>query len=137
LRTLPLLTLAAWLGCATTPAQQRPQSTPAQTAEQAPPPPPSRDPNGPPEQLDKTAIVDGAAKARPVVRECYQRYGVPGVVSVKLKILNDGLPTDVTVLGDLAGTPTGQCVADAVARTASFPRFAGAAQTIIFPFVLR
>ena len=132
MRSFLLLAIAASLGCATT-------QPPPQTAN--PPPPTSddspRDPNVAHDQLDKRDIVDGASKARPAVAACFDRYQAPGMASVGFTISNDGTPTNVNVNGQFAGTPTGRCIEDAVAKTARFRHYTGAPQSIIYPFILR
>ena len=122
LRPLILLTIATLLGCATAPPPLETQS---------------RDPNVVPDQLDKRDVVEGASKAKPAVAACFDRYRVQGMASVSFAIPNDGHPTNVTVAGDFAGTPTGQCVAEAVANTARFRPHTGMTQSIVYPFILR
>jgi hypothetical protein len=116
--------LALLSACATTaPPQNQP----------LPPP----DPQEPTEQLGKSDIVSGMSRAKDGVAACYYRYYVAGMASVVLKISHDGRPTDVRVDGPLATTPTGNCVANAVATYASFRPYTGAIQTITYPFILR
>jgi hypothetical protein len=58
------------------------------------------------------------------------------MANVALTIGNSGHVSSASVTGTFAGTPTGECVAKAV-KSASFPRFKGAAQTINYPYMLR
>jgi hypothetical protein len=59
------------------------------------------------------------------------------MASVSLTISRAGRPVDVHVLGEFGGTPTGDCVAQAVAEHASFRAYKGAIQTFTYPFVFR
>jgi hypothetical protein len=89
-----------------------------------------------PEQLDRSAIVGGMGKVKGRVNACYDQYKVPGMANVSLTISKSGKVSNASVSGAFAGTPTGDCVERAV-RSASFPPFKGAAQTIQYPYMLR
>jgi predicted Zn finger-like uncharacterized protein len=89
-----------------------------------------------PDQLDKSAIVGGMGKVKGKVASCYDQYKVPGMANVSVTIAKSGGVSSASVSGAFAGTPTGSCVEKAV-KSASFPKFKGAAQTINYPFMLR
>ena len=89
-----------------------------------------------PDQLDKGQIVGGMGKVKGRVAACYEQFKVPGLANVAVTIGKSGKVQNAAVSGAFAGTPTGECVSKAV-RSASFPPFKGAAQTINYPFMLR
>jgi len=91
-----------------------------------------------PEELTKQQIVAGMQGVRSRVRECFDRYRVPGTAVVRVSIAPEGRVHSATVRGVLAGTPTGACLAAAV-RSARFPRFRGPANLTIpeYSFVLQ
>lgn len=70
------------------------------------------------------------------VQSCYDRYKVPGLADVRLKIANTGRVKSALVKGLFAGTPTGACVRKA-AMSARFPRFKTSTMSITYPFMLR
>jgi hypothetical protein len=70
------------------------------------------------------------------VRGCFDQYKVPGTANVAITIGNSGRISSASVTGQFAGTPTGDCVAKAV-KSASFGRFKGAPQSIVYPYVFR
>jgi hypothetical protein len=55
---------------------------------------------------------------------------------VSLNIIPSGKVESANVVGALAGTPSGDCVAKAV-RNATFGKFSGRAMSVQYPFVLR
>jgi hypothetical protein len=73
--------------------------------------------------------VQGPAKA------CYDKYGVAGTVGIKLVVAPTGAISKVQATGAFAGTPTGDCVVDAV-QSASFPAWDGAPMTVQYSFLL-
>jgi len=89
-----------------------------------------------PDQLDKGQIVSGMQKVKGRVQGCFEQYKVPGMASVALTIAGSGRVSSANVTGQFAGTPTGDCVARAV-KAASFPKFKGSPQSIVYPYVLR
>jgi predicted Zn finger-like uncharacterized protein len=89
-----------------------------------------------PDQLDKGAIVSGMQKIKPRVGSCFDQFKVPGMANVAVTISGSGRVSSANVTGQFAGTPTGDCVAKA-AKSASFPKFKGAPQSIVYPFILR
>jgi predicted Zn finger-like uncharacterized protein len=89
-----------------------------------------------PDQLDKAAIVGGMSKVKGKVAACYDQYKVPGMANVAVTIAKSGTVSSASVSGAFAGTPTGACVEKAV-KSATFPKFKGAAQSINYPFILR
>jgi len=89
-----------------------------------------------PDQLDKGAIVGGMSKVKGKVAACYDQFKVPGMANVAVTIAKSGTVQSASVSGAFAGTPTGSCVEKAV-KSATFPKFKGAAQSINYPFILR
>ncbi len=89
-----------------------------------------------PDKLDRTAVQGGMSKVKNKVAACYGQYKVPGLASAQVTIGSSGRVSNVSVTGAFAGTPTGDCVEKAV-RSASFPAFKEASQTLTYPFILR
>ena len=89
-----------------------------------------------PDQLDKGQIVSGMQKIKGRVGSCFDQYKVPGMANVAVTISGSGRVSSASVTGQFAGTPTGDCVARA-AKSASFPKFKGSPQSIVYPFILR
>jgi hypothetical protein len=77
------------------------------------------------ERLDAVDLQVGMRRADPGVRGCYQRLRVAGVAAVTATVGPDGRVASASVTGPLAGSPTGECVAGAVRRLATFPSFRG------------
>lgn len=75
-------------------------------------------------------------RVKAAVHACYQRYRVPGLASVQVRIRRDGSVGRAELHGLFASTPTGACVEDALAA-ARFPSFSGAPITITYPYALR
>jgi len=99
------------------------------------PAPRSRDENLP-EQLEPSDIQRGMASIRPLVEACFAKWKVPGVVNVTMTIRPSGRVLEAAATGAFAGTPTGDCVAEAVKRV-MLPRFEGPAMMgIDYPFTL-
>jgi hypothetical protein len=74
-------------------------------------------------------------EVRPAVKACYQKHRTAGIVLVAYKIDPAGTVPQVEAQGTLAGTPTGDCVAEAV-RAAHFSVFSGPEMSVTYPFVL-
>jgi len=89
-----------------------------------------------PDQLDKGQIVSGMQKIKARVGGCFDQYKVPGMANVAVTIAGNGHVSSASVTGQFAGTPTGDCVSKA-AKSASFPKFKGSPQSIVYPFILR
>jgi len=70
------------------------------------------------------------------VRACYDRYGKPGTAHMRFVVASDGVVKSAEDIGELRGTLTASCIAEAV-LAARFPPFVGASQTVVYPFVLR
>jgi hypothetical protein len=68
------------------------------------------------------------------VGECYARFRVPGMAMIKLSI-SHGRVTWATLVGELAGTPEGTCIEEAV-KTATFPSAVNT-NDVNYPFMLR
>lgn len=89
-----------------------------------------------PETLSRVQIQSGMRRIKPRIQSCFDRFKVPGLASVKVKISGSGRVSSATVKGVFAGTPTGACVQSA-ARSATFSKFKGATIGITYPFILR
>ena len=96
--------------------------------------PPRRPWNDPREQLDKGDIVYAMQQIAPAVGRCFDRFRTTGLYSAAFTIVGDGHVKWTNVRGP--HTETSYCISLAVA-TATFPRFSGAPQSIVYPFVLR
>ena len=81
-------------------------------------------------------IQAGMRAIKGAVQRCYDRYKVPGLANVQVRIGRTGLVESARIRGIFSQTPTGACVA-AAARRARFPRFTGDPITITYPFILR
>ena len=90
---------------------------------------------GLPEQLSRAQVQGGMRKANGNASKCYTKFKVRGNVMVKVKIAADGSLTSAETTGKFAGTPTGECVVEAVKKV-SFPKFRGPSMTVTFPFLL-
>lgn len=90
---------------------------------------------GLPAQLDRDAIKKGVSTSMRAAKACYQTYHVPGTALAALVIGGSGRVQSVATKGVLAGTPTGNCVAKALAQ-ARFARFSGPAMKVTYPIVL-
>lgn len=89
-----------------------------------------------PPALEAREIHAGLASTRGRVRECYDRFRVPGQVSLRFTIAPSGEMRSVKATGLFAGTPTGACV-EAAFRSARFRAFAGPALSMSFPVLLK
>jgi hypothetical protein len=75
----------------------------------------------------------GMAAVTPAAKNCYK--GTQGTATVKLVIAPSGQISKVTVGGQFAGTPEGECVASAI-KGASFPAWDGGPQSFTYPILL-
>jgi predicted Zn finger-like uncharacterized protein len=89
-----------------------------------------------PDQLGKNDIVGGMKKIGGKVGACFDQFKVPGLAMVAVTIGKSGRVQSASVSGAFSGTPTGDCVSRAV-KSATFPQFKGASQSINYPFSLR
>ena len=89
-----------------------------------------------PETLGRSEIQRGMRGIKGKVQGCYDRYKVPGMANVQVRISGNGRVSTARVLGMFSGTPTGACVQTA-ARSARFPKFKGSPISIRYPFILR
>jgi hypothetical protein len=89
-----------------------------------------------PETLSRSQIQAGMRGVKGRIQGCFDRYKVPGLASVKVKIGSAGRITSARLKGKFAGTPTGACVL-AAARSARFPRFSGTSISVTYPFILK
>jgi hypothetical protein len=88
--------------------------------------------------LDKKKLTGddfkaGMAAITPAAKNCYK--GTQGTATVKLVIAPTGKISKVTVGGQFAGTPEGECVANAV-KGASFPAWDGGPESFSYPILL-
>ena len=79
--------------------------------------------------LSQGDIVSAMKAVRLRVKECYNRYKVPGTAMANMAVSEGGRTVTASVTGKFAGTPTGACV-EAAAKTAKFPR----CQAMHFPW---
>ena len=86
--------------------------------------------------LSRAQIQAGMQAVKPRVQRCFDRYKVPGMANVQIRIMPSGRVATARTVGMFTGTPSGNCVQAAV-RAARFPSFDGAQVTITYPFVLR
>ena len=86
--------------------------------------------------LKKADIIDGMSHVKERVAQCYDRFQQAGLAAVTVTIDPGGKTADATVMGSFKGTPTGDCVREAV-LAATFKRFKGAPKVINYPFLLR
>jgi hypothetical protein len=84
--------------------------------------------------LSKVALVNGLLAVKPLVHACYEEYRVPGTAMADIVIAKSGRVSKAVVTGKFAGTPTGDCVEQAV-MTATFPPSDGFLTP--FPYQLR
>ena len=75
---------------------------------------------------------------KPKIDECYERLklSAPATVIVKMVVMASGRVSSATIEGELANTPTAQCVQDA-AKAAVFHPFRREKIDLSYPFVLR
>jgi hypothetical protein len=89
-----------------------------------------------PDQPSRSDIVAGMNRVKGRVQGCYDKFRVPGMATMGITIAPSGTVSAARVKGMFAGTPTGACLQSAV-KTATFPRFKGAAFSVDYPFILR
>lgn len=89
-----------------------------------------------PERLSRSQIMDAMSTVKGRVQACYDRYKVPGLTNVQIKIAGSGRVDSAAVEGLFAGTETGACV-EAAVRGARFPAFAAPSMSVKYPFMLR
>ena len=89
-----------------------------------------------PSQLGKPEIQSGIGAIKGNAIGCYDKYKVPGTVTIHLTISPSGGVAGASATGTFAGTPTGGCVESAV-KHAHFKKFSGPAMSVNYPFVLR
>ncbi|MEZ4401991.1 MAG: hypothetical protein R3B06_18315 [Kofleriaceae bacterium] len=86
--------------------------------------------------LESREIKAGLSAVAGKAQGCFGKYGVAGLVKVKVTIAPSGTVTKADATGSFAGTPTGGCVADA-AKGATFPAWSGAPMSISYSYTLQ
>jgi len=90
-----------------------------------------------PSTLSRSQVKSGMSRVSGKVRSCYDKFKVPGMASVRVKISgSSGRVASAKVGGKFGGTPTGACVSRAVS-TARFPKFSSPTMTVTYPFILK
>jgi hypothetical protein len=89
-----------------------------------------------PDTLGPDQIKAGMSSVKGRVMACYDKYDVAGVARVSVTIGKAGKIASASVSGEFAGTPTGECVSEAV-KTASFPKFKGKPISIGYTYLLK
>ncbi len=88
-----------------------------------------------PEKLSQGDLKKGMGPVAKKAADCYEKYQVPGLAKVQLTIEATGKVSGAKVLGSYDGTPTGQCLLDAINK-ASFPK-TRSPLSLTYPFMLR
>ncbi len=88
-----------------------------------------------PEKLSQGDLKKGMGPVAKRAADCYEKYQVPGLAKVQLTIEASGKVAGAKVLGSYDGTPTGQCLLDAINK-ASFPK-TKSPLSLTYPFMLR
>jgi hypothetical protein len=109
-----------------TPGQTRPAEPKEAPAAKSPPAKTS---------LDRADIQRGMRGVQGRAQACYDKYQVPGTVTVRLTIENDGTVSRADATGSFASTDTGTCVASAV-KAAQFAAWDGRPMSLSYPFLL-
>jgi len=126
------MVLALAAPAAAKPSPKKPKPSPAPAPTPAVPPQPGDLPENP----TRNDILVAMARVKPRVRDCFDHHQTPGTVVVKLVVTSSGRVASATASGELAGTPTAECVEGAV-RGAVFRSFRRERVTITYPFVLK
>lgn len=89
-----------------------------------------------PQDPNRIDMVQTLGNVRPRFQECFEHWQVPGALLLKLTIASSGHVTNVAVEGELAGTPSADCV-EKIASAAEFPRFKRDKITLTYPVLLK
>jgi hypothetical protein len=89
-----------------------------------------------PPRLGRYEIEQALAVMKPKIKACYDQYEVAGRADVVLDIQNDGILQAAHVKGTFEGTPTANCLLQALDGV-KFPAFKSRKQTVEYPFYLR
>jgi hypothetical protein len=89
-----------------------------------------------PERLSSEDIKKSMTEARTKVDACFAKYGVPGKADVTMVVATDGAVKKVELRGEFQGTPTGDCMTQAI-QDVKFPAFRAGPVTLKYPFILR
>jgi hypothetical protein len=88
----------------------------------------------PPPPLTRQEIAAAMKTLAPRLADCHRQHGQAGVGHLAVKVAASGAVEGVTVEGALAGSPTGECVKDAV-EVIRFPPSAGVG--FRYPFAVK
>lgn len=87
------------------------------------------------EALSRSDIAMAMQRLKPRAMQCFTRFRHAGIASVKMAIAPSGRVAGAKAMGELAGSPIGECL-EAVARTATFRAFRRPQQiTLAWPFL--
>lgn len=89
-----------------------------------------------PDELTATQIKQKMAGVRGAADACFQKYGVAGDAKLHVTVAADGSVVAVDQTGDFKGTPTGDCIEEAV-KAVQFPKTKKSRQSFKYPIVLR
>ena len=91
---------------------------------------------------DSLDIADAGAKVKALMdavagdlHTCYNQFGVTGEVPAELEVTPKGKVKSVRIVGKLAETDAGRCVAHLL-KNVKFPSFAGDIARLRWPFVI-
>ncbi len=89
-----------------------------------------------PDELQRADILAAIERVKPRAAKCFDEFKQPGVATVKLTVASSGRVTSSKIIGALADTEEGDCVA-AAAKAASFRPFKRPTVTLTWPLVLK
>ena len=95
-------------------------------------------PKGPviPDRLTTDEIKASLKPATVAADKCFESYGVAGKAWFRITFTGDGALVSAEQSGDFVGTPTGDCIQEAVDQ-ATFPESKKKTTTVKYPFSLR
>ncbi len=91
-----------------------------------------------PQKLTSIDVRRGFATVKPAAKACGRKHGASSGTKVKVKVSIEGATGKVIsakAIGDLADSPVGTCVSDAL-RGAQFPRFRAKQMGLTYPVIL-
>jgi hypothetical protein len=89
-----------------------------------------------PRTLSPFAVNRYMAPVRKRAQQCFETYGVAGEGEFTIYVNSDGRITKIDQTGAFAGTPTGDCIIEAI-RAIAFPKFQKNDLSFRYPVVLR